>query len=201
MPIKFKFENLDKGAWVLLRQSYNLVLKCEDRVFSEYELTTEQHAVLMAIKNISGPVRITDIGRWLDRSVNSVSMIIDRMVKAGLVKRTRDRKDRRTVFVTMTNQAEKAYVPATAAGWGLIQEILSPLSDEDKRILIRLLEMLRDKTYDYLESGEVAEEVKRSETEMAQFAEQVVKYKSSSIPAAKRQGGKKRKPYDKGSSL
>jgi DNA-binding MarR family transcriptional regulator len=194
MPIKFEFENPDKGAWILLRQTYNLVLKCEDRVFSEYELTTEQHAVLMTIKHISGPVRITDIARWLDRSVNSVSMIIDRMVKAGLVRRVRDRKDRRTVFVTMTSQAEKAYVLASVAGWGLIQEILSPLSDEDKRTLIRLLEMLRDKTYDYLGSGGVVEEVKRNETEnMAKFMEQAVKYNSSSIPEARRQGGKKKK--------
>ena len=176
MPIKFEFENPDKGAWILLRQAYNLVLKCEDRVFSEYELTTEQHAVLMAIKHISGPVRITDISRWLDRSVNSVSMIIERMVKAGLVKRTRDRKDRRTVFVTMTSQAEKAYVLASVAGWGLIQEILSPLSDEDKRTLIRLLETLRDKTYDYLGSEGVVEEVKRNETEkIARFMKQATK--------------------------
>ena len=165
MPIKFKFENLDKGAWILLRQTYKLIFRCEDRVFSEYELTTEQHAVLMAIKHISGSVRITDIARWLDRSVNSVSMIIDRMVKAGLVKRTRDRKDRRTVFVTMTSKAEKAYVPATTAGWGLIQEILSPLSDEDKLTLIRLLETLRDKTYAYLEPVGVVEEVRVGETE------------------------------------
>ena len=164
MPIKFKFENVDKGAWILLRQAHNLVLKCEDKVFSEYELTTEQHAVLMAIKHISGPVRITDIARWLDRSVNSVSMIIDRMVKADLVKRTRDRKDRRTVFVTVTSKAEKAYVPATAAGWGLIQEILSPLSVEDKRTLVRLLETLRDKTYDYLEPGGVVEEIRINKT-------------------------------------
>jgi len=163
MPIKFKFDNLDKGAWILLRQAHNLVLRCEDRVFGEYELTTEQHAVLMAIKHISGPVRITDIARWLDRSVNSVSMIIDRMVKAGLVKRTRDRKDRRTVFVTLTSKAEKAYVPATAAGWRLIKEILSPLSDEDKLTLIRVFEMLRDKAYDYLEPGGVVEEVRVSE--------------------------------------
>jgi DNA-binding MarR family transcriptional regulator len=194
MPIKFEFENLDKGAWVLLRQAYTLVLKCEDRVFSEYGLTTEQHAVLMAIKHISGPVRITDIARWLDRSVNSVSMIIDRMVKAGLVRRTRDRKDRRTVFVTMTSKAEKAYVPATVAGWGLIQEILSPLSDEDKRTLIRLLETLRDKTYDYLEPGGVVEEVRINKTgNMAQLMEQAAKYESSSTPEAKRQGGKKKK--------
>jgi DNA-binding MarR family transcriptional regulator len=194
MAIKFEFENLDKGAWILLRQAYNLVLRCEDRVFSEYGLTTEQHAVLMAIKHISGPVRITDIARWLDRSVNSVSMIVDRMVKAGLVRRVRDRKDRRTVFVSMTSQAEKVYVLASVAGWGLIQEILSPLSDEDKRTLIRLLGMLRDKTYDYLGSEGVVEEVRRNEAEnMARFMKQAAQYKSPSTPETKRQGGKKKK--------
>ncbi len=194
MPIKFKFDNVDKGAWILLRQSYNLILKCEDRVFAEYDLTTEQHTVLMAIKNISGPVRITDIARWLDRSVNSVSMIIDRMVKAGLVRRTRDRKDRRTVFVAMTSKAEKAYFPATEAGWELVRQMLSPLSAEDKRTLIRLLEMLRDKTYEYLEPGGVAEEVRVNGTKkMKQFKEEAAKYNSSPTPVAKRQGGKKKK--------
>jgi DNA-binding MarR family transcriptional regulator len=194
MPVKFKFKNLDKGSWILLRQAYNLILKCEDQVFSEYKLTTEQHAVLMAIKHINGPVRITDIARWLDRSVNSVSMIIDRMVKAGLVKRVRDRKDRRTVFVTMTSKAEEAYVPATVAGWGLIKEVLAPLSDEDKRTFIRLLETLRDKTYDYLDSGKVVEEVKINENDtMVKFMKQATEYKSSSTNEAKRQVGTKKK--------
>ena len=194
MPIKFEFENPDKRAWILLRQVHNLVLKCEDQVFYKHGLTTEQHGVLMAIKHIDGPVRITDIARWLDRSVNSVSMIIDRMVKAGLVRRARDRKDRRTVFVTVTSNAEKAYVLASVAGWELIQEILSPLSDEDKRNLISLLETLRDKTYDYLGAGGVVEEVKRNEAEnVARIMEQAAEYKSSSTPEAKRQGGKKKK--------
>ena len=194
MPIKFKFKNLDKGAWVLLRQVPNLVSRCEDQVFSKHGLTTERHAVLMAIRHIDGPVRPTDVARWLDLSVNSVSMIIDRMVKAGLVKRVRDRKDRRTVFLTITSKAEKAYVLASVAGWELIQEILAPLSDKDKRTLIKLLETLRDKTYDYLGSGEVAEEVKGSEMEnMAQLMKQAAKYKSLSTPEAKRQGSRKKK--------
>ena len=194
MPVKFKFKNLDKGSWVLLRQAYNLILKCEDQVFSEYKLTTEQHAVLMAIKHISGPVRITDIARWLDRSVNSISMIIDRMVKAGLVRRVRDRKDRRTVFVTMTSKAEEAYVPATVAGWGLIREILAPLSEEDKRTFIRMLETLRDKTYDYLDSGKAVEEVRINETDtMGHSMRQETDYKSSSTAEAKRQSRKKKR--------
>ena len=185
MPIKFQFENPDKGVWVLLRQVHNLVFKCEDQVFSEYDLTTEQHGVLMAIKHINSPVRITDIARWLDRSVNSVSMIIDRMVKAGLVRRTRDRKDRRAVFVTITSKAEKAYIPATAAGWELVQEILSSLSDEDKLILVKLLEAIRDKTYEYLGSSGVVEEVWSNEAEnMAKLMKQANEYKSLSTSEA-----------------
>lgn len=192
MPIKFRFQDLDKGAWVLMRQAYNLILKCEDQVFSEHGLTTEQHTVLMAIKNTKGPVRITDIARWLDRTANSISMIVDRMVKADLVRRTRDRKDRRTVFVSMTSKAEKAYTPATAAGWALVQEILSSLSDHDKRTLIKLLETLRDKTYDYLGSGEGAEEIRRGEAEMSQFRREAARFKRLSSPEGKRQGAKKK---------
>jgi DNA-binding MarR family transcriptional regulator len=194
MPVKFRFKNVDKGAWLLLRQVPNLVSRCEDVVFSKYGLTTERHAVLMAMKHIDGPVRPTDVARWLDLSVNSVSMIIDRMVKAGLVKRVRDRKDRRTVFLSITSKADKAYVLASVAGWELIQEILTPLSDKDKHTLIKLLEPLRDKTYDYLGSGEVAEVVKGREMEgMAQLMKQAAKYKSLSTPEAKRQGSRKKK--------
>ena len=194
MPVKFEFENPYMGAWMLLRQVYNLISKCNDLVFSNYKLTTEQHSVLMAIKHIEEPVKVTDVARWLDRSVNSVSMIIDRMVKAGLVIRRRDLPDRRAVRLTITSKAEKDFVLATVAGWELIQEILSSLSDEDNLTLIRLLELLRDKAYDYLDSGEVVEEVRGNETEnMAWFMKQAAKYSSLSTPEAKPQGGEKEK--------
>jgi diphthamide synthase (EF-2-diphthine--ammonia ligase) len=116
------------------------------------------------------------------------------MVKAGLVKRVRDRKDRRTVFLSSTSKAEKAYVLASVAGWELIQEILAPLSDKDKRDLIKLLETLRDKTYDYLGSGEVAEVVMGREMEnMAQLMKQAAKYESLSTPEAKPRASRKKK--------
>ena len=194
MPVKFEFENPYMGAWILLRQVYNLISKCNDLVFSNYKLTTEQHSVLMAIKHIEEPVKVTDVARWLDRSVNSVSMIIDRMVKAGLVIRRRDLPDRRAVRLTITSKAEKDFVLATVAGWELIQKILSSLSDEDNLTLNRLLELLRDKAYDYLDSGEVVEEVRGNETEnMAWFMKQAAKYSSLSTPEAKPQGGEKEK--------
>ena len=187
MPVKFEFNSLDKGPWVLLRQVYTLLSRCQDQVYGEHDLTTEQHTLLMAVKHIGAPVRITDIARWLDRTPNSVSMLVDRMVKAGLVKRVRDRKDRRTVFVSMTPKAEKAYTPATAAGWSLIQDLLSPLSNEDKRTLTRLLGLLRDQAYDSLGVGEGAEEVKSGRVNLGRPARQTAKSRRRTRATTKRQ--------------
>jgi DNA-binding MarR family transcriptional regulator len=187
MPVKFEFNNLDKGPWVLLRQVYTLLSRCQDQLYGEHDLTTEQHTLLMAVKQIGAPVRITDIARWLDRTPNSVSMLVDRMVKAGLVKRVRDRKDRRTVFISMTPKAEKAYAPATAAGWSLIQDLLSPLSNEDKRTLTRLLGLLRDQAYDNLGTGEGTEEVKRNQPGTAPPARQPAKSRRRTRATTKRQ--------------
>jgi hypothetical protein len=54
--------------------------------------------------------------------------------------------------------------------------------------------MLRDKTYDYLSPGEVAEVVKRGNMEnVAQLMKQATEYRPVSTPEAKRQSGKKGK--------
>jgi DNA-binding MarR family transcriptional regulator len=62
-------------------------------------------------------LRPTDLASILERSPNSISMLVDRMVKAGLVRRTRDKKDRRVVFVSMTDKGMQAVDPAAPAGW------------------------------------------------------------------------------------
>jgi len=59
MPVKFGFESSFLRVWLLLHQTYNMVLKCEDQVFGKHGLSTEQHAVLLAIKYIDDPVTPT----------------------------------------------------------------------------------------------------------------------------------------------
>ncbi len=118
-------------------------------VFSKYGLTTEQWGVLTAIK-ARGPMRQTDLAELLERSLNSISMLVDRMVKAGLVRRTRDRKDRRVVTVSLISKAEKVVDPAVIAGWEFIHEILSPLSDNDQRDLAGMLEKVKCELDGYL---------------------------------------------------
>ena len=163
MTVDLKAKNLNLILWRNLYKTYTLLNKCEDRIFSEQKLTTEQYRVLLAIQFLDKPVMVTDVARWLDRSVNSVSMIIDRMVKAGLVRRVRDSKDRRAVHLTITSKAEDAFEPATMSAWKSIQKIMSPLSKKDKHTFIRLLNTLTHETLNYLNPGADTEEMMRNE--------------------------------------
>jgi DNA-binding MarR family transcriptional regulator len=194
MTVNYKSVNLVLRLWFLLHRTRDVVRRCEDQVFAEYELTTEQYAVLSVMKSLGTPLRVIDLARGLEREPNSVSMMVDRMVKAGLVRRSRDRGDRRTVYLDITSKGENALKLAVPAGLESIQEILSPLSDEDRRTLISLLEMVRYRALEYLQLGVNAEEMMRTEiTSQAGLGKRLIQYISTPIPEAKHQGGKKRK--------
>ena len=143
----------EKLDWKLLRtvyQTYTRLKSCLDQVFAEQGLTSEQYLVLAATKYLDSPVRITDIARWVERSTNSVSMLVDRMVKAGLLKRVRDRGDRRVVNVFITSKAEKVFKPATIAARKFAQQTMLSLSYEDKHTFVSLSEMINHKLLQWL---------------------------------------------------
>jgi len=148
-----KGESQELNAWMLLQQTRDLIFRCEDRVLNRCGLTTEQYEVLLAIKYLDEPVRATDIGRWLGHKVNTVSMIVERMVKAGLVDRMRDLPDRREVRVAITAKGEQAFTSGSPAVSELIETIWSSLPSDDAHTLFRLLEVLRDRALDCASTG------------------------------------------------
>ena len=160
MSVKIQFTNQRLMVWILCRQTHNLIYKCEDAVFAKTGLTTQKHAVLAAVNYIDDPVTVTEVAHWLDRNPNGISALVDRMEKDGLVKRARDLRDRRLVRLVKTRKGKDIFEQATIAGWELVQEILSHLSDEDIRTLNSLLDMMREKAFEYLNPGKVMEEIK-----------------------------------------
>ena len=149
MTVSPEQENTVLRLWLLLRRVSDALGLCQDLVYSKYGLTSEQVAVLAAMKS-RGPLRPSEFASILERSPNSMSMLIDRMVKTGLVRRTRDRKDRRVVFVSMTDKGREAVEPADPTGWQFIHKVLSPLSYDDQRALADMLETVKCELYGYL---------------------------------------------------
>jgi MarR family transcriptional regulator, organic hydroperoxide resistance regulator len=149
MPKQSKSESRHLQTYTLLYLTRDAVFRCVDRVVAKFRLTAEQYSVLSAIRELEDPVRPTDIGRLVDHKVNTVSMIIDRMVRAGLIDRVRDVPDRREVRLVITSKGEKAFKPAAAEASKLIQEIMSPLSDKEVDALEGLLKRVREKAHKF----------------------------------------------------
>ena len=163
MPVKFQFMDQRLQTWLLCHQTYDSVYRCEEAVFAREGLSTQQHAVLMAIKYIKGPVTVSELAHWLERNQNGISTLVDRMVKDGLVIRKRELPDRRSVRLVMTKKGKDILEQATMSGWELVQEILSCLSDEDMRTLNSTLERMREKALGYLNPDKSLEEIKTDE--------------------------------------
>ncbi|MGB6872803.1 MAG: MarR family transcriptional regulator [Dehalococcoidia bacterium] len=194
MAVKFEAENLILTTWLMIHRADALLKICEDKVFGEHKLNSERYAVLVTIQYLGGSAKPSEVAQWLQRSPNSISMLADRMVRAGLIKRARDTKDRRVVHLTISDKGKDALKPATLAGWEFIRESLSPLSYEDRRTLISLLKMINYKTLEYLNPGADIEGMLRDEAKSHDnLMERLVEYAQLSTPEAKRQGGEKGK--------
>ena len=193
MAMNSESENTVLRLWLLFRRVGDALGLCQDLVYSKYGLTTEQFGVLASIK-ARGPLRPVDLASILERSPNSMSMIVDRMVKAGLVRRTRDRKDRRTVFVSMTDKGKEGVEPAIPAGWEFIHKVVSPLSYDDQRALVSMLETIKCELVGYLNPEmDVAEIIKNSLTKDPDLYKRMVKNVLPSRYEVKRQTAKRGK--------
>ena len=191
MALNSESEKTVLRLWLLLRRVGDLLSRCQDSLYSKYGLTSEQLGVLASIKS-RGPLRPSDFASLLDRSPNSMSMLIDRMVKAGLVRRTRDRKDRRVITVSFTEKGKTAVEPAIPAGWELIHEILSPVSYDDQRALANTLETVKCELAGYLNPEmDKAEIIKSSYTNRPDLYKRMVKNVLPPGYEAKRRVGKR----------
>lgn len=153
-PHHFDLGNAQHSSWLLLHLTYNLILKCESRVLARNGLTPQKHAVLMAVMHMEDPVIPTEVAHWLDRSANTISLLVDRMVKDGLLERIRDLEDRRSVRLTVTEKGKKMLGPATQSAWELVRHMLSPLSGDELLLLGNMLQKVRQQAVEYLENGQ-----------------------------------------------
>ena len=181
-------------SWRQIYQTDNLLRQCQDQICGEYGLSVEQYSVLIVLNYAGGSARITDIARWLIRSTNSITMIVDRMVKAGLVKRTRDRVDRRVVKVTSTSKGNAAVREAHVAILEFVRKIFQPLSYENENTLSDLLGTVKYEILKYSNPGLDIKEVKKIESKQI---DSIMRWMSGEqtapAPKAKGQAGGKRK--------
>ena len=75
--------------------------------------------------------------------VPGITGLIDRLQQAGFVNRLRCEKDRRVIYVSLTDQGTKILADLDEPLLALHRELMGHLSQGDLKDLVRLLEKLR----------------------------------------------------------
>ncbi len=134
--------------WWLILHTRRAMSKVRAKELSQYGITPEEAAVLFVVQTIGYKATPAEISRWLLRESHSVSSLISRMEKKGLVRRVKDLDRRNLVRVAMTKKGEQAY--NQAAKRESIHQIMSHLPEEECQQLTACLERLRDKALEKL---------------------------------------------------
>lgn len=148
MPVRITRGNALDDTWALFHQTYQSVWKCAEVVSAKIGFPQQQFTVLRAMKDMSGTITPTAIANWLDRNPNSITLILDRMEKGGLVKRVRDLEDRREIRLLITPKGKRMYAHADKPAYDLSKEVLSALTEEELISLMELLYKVREKTFE-----------------------------------------------------
>lgn len=121
-------------AWLLTHQLVVSIGHLEGNKFTKVGLTIPQFYIIAALNYLKSPVTPSDLSQCLARNLNTITLTLDRMEKAGLVKRKRDLPDRRTVRVVLTPKSKKLFSEAVMPFMNFPNDIMSELTDDELEV-------------------------------------------------------------------
>ena len=127
--------------WVLLDQTRDAISRAREMELSQYKITRVQASVLFMLLTQNKKIALSDISKWILREPHSISSLISRMERNGLVQKVREPDDDR-IHVILTEKGRQIYSQVT---WRSIEMVFSSLSREEKLALKSSLKKLRSK--------------------------------------------------------
>ncbi len=122
------------GTYVKLMRAAESITSRAHKHLASVGLTVSQFGVLEALYHL-GPLSQRDLGQKILRSSGNITMVIDNLEKRGLVRRKRDRNDRRFLIVHLTAKGKKLIRKIFPPHAALITKELSVLNATDQKIL------------------------------------------------------------------
>jgi DNA-binding MarR family transcriptional regulator len=114
-----------------------------DETLEEHGLTSgEWHALGRLSRAPKGRISAGELATKVELSSAAMTNRLDRLEKAGLVRRIPDENDRRSVQIEVTDEGRKVYeraVAAQGAKEGIVAEALTPAQQDELNDLLRRL--------------------------------------------------------------
>mgnify|MGYP006276061235 CR=1 FL=1 len=109
------------------------------RMRERFGLTLPQFDVLAELARFDEPINMTELSKRLMVSNGNVTGVIDRLVREGLVARSRSPEDRRAHLIALTPEGESTFRRVAAEHERWVEDLLGGLDGEELEVLTALL--------------------------------------------------------------
>lgn len=131
--------------WTLLHQTAYAITRAREKELKRYGIAIRQVAALLVISNLGDRATPTELARWLFRKPHTVSSMLTRMEKEGLIAKSKDLERKNVIRVTLTEKGKGTYQQSTRRE--SIHRIMSCLDEKELGQLSSLLERLRERAF------------------------------------------------------
>jgi DNA-binding MarR family transcriptional regulator len=139
-------------TWFLLHEVDTGIQRSMENELKTFNVSVIATGLLYILKSSDEPVTLNELSGWLFRRPHSISELVSRMAKQGLVTKTADPQKKKGVRVSITPKGDEILTEYMAK-MQVISRIMSSLSDEETQTLRACLEKMRKSVIEELVLG------------------------------------------------
>jgi len=136
-------DDQDHKLWMLLNQTRHAIYKTRSYELRSLGISPIQARVFLILKSANAAVTPAEISRHTLREPHTISALLRRMERRGLVQMSKDLERKNLIKVTITEKGQAAYELSTKGE--AIHHIMSSLSQEERQRMYVALEVLLEK--------------------------------------------------------
>ncbi len=134
------------NLWILINQTRDIMNAAREKEVEKHGLSAEEQRLMLFVQIMekTGGEKVTgsDIARWLFRKPSSISELLTRMEKRGLVQRVPDPDNKKSIIIKLTEKGAQLSDKAHSEG-ELISYLMSSLSEDERHQLWIIIGKLR----------------------------------------------------------
>jgi DNA-binding MarR family transcriptional regulator len=138
------------------------------RELEQYGLTLPQFMAMRAVRRAdSEGCTMSDLAAAVQQVSPTMTGIVKRLVRRGLLSRQLDPSDRRIMRVTLTKDSARLLAEIDRRNRQRFERVLAPLNTQERKEMVRLMRFYLQVVLDELGESEVKSEGKLRQTHMA----------------------------------
>lgn len=128
----------------MLVHLFNHIMDIEQKslITEEFSDISNNDMHIIEAIGINEPRNMSSIARTLSVTVGTLTIAINNLVKKGYVERNRSTKDRRVVFIRLSDRGKRAYAHHQSFHKEMVTAVMDQLSEEELHVLVHTLKKL-----------------------------------------------------------